>query len=162
MRAWRMRGLYGDAQRPDGALLSALCRSDRRRGDYHNRGHWHGRDAPSLTAGISATPCAAMRLLHAGDDLGGPRTAARQCRSERRGNTYRPERQSLHVHRLRQYRARGARRCAKRTAEMILLIAPRRQENQKSALHPPLPKGEKGDLKTFEPFAPFARVTLIS
>src|ERR1700751_891204 len=51
-----------------------------------------------------------MRLLHAGNDLGGPRTAARQFRSERRRNTRRHQRQSLHVHGLRQYRARGTRR----------------------------------------------------
>ena len=90
----------------------------RRLRSHHHRRHRDGRSAPSLAAGISATPCAAMRLLHAGNDLGGPRTAARQRRSKRRRNTRRHQRQSLHVHGLRQYRARGARRCAKRKGEV--------------------------------------------
>src|SRR5881409_3399882 len=113
-----MRRFHGDARRPDRAFVLALCRPSRRLRSHHHRRRRHGRSAPSFAAGISATPCVAMRLLHTGDDLGGPRAAARQCRSERRRNTRRPQRQSLHVHGLRQYRARGARRCEQREGEM--------------------------------------------
>src|SRR5262249_465527 len=82
----------------------------RRSGDRHDRRRGYERSAPSPAAGISETARGAMRLLHAGDDPGGDGAAARPRRSDRRRDTRRPRRQCLYVHRLRQYRARGARR----------------------------------------------------
>src|SRR4029077_4967302 len=85
---------------------------------HHYRRRRHGRSASSPTTIVSTIPRASVRVLHSRNDSRGDRTSPRQFRSERRRNTRRPERQPLHVHRLRQYRARGARRCAQRKGEM--------------------------------------------
>src|SRR5215207_5273461 len=99
-----LRGLYGFARRRVGQVLYYPGGAGRRARDHDDTGHYGKRSVAPDAAGVPRGTRAAVRVLHAGHDLGLHKPPRGEAGRDRGGDPGRARRQPLPLHGLREHR----------------------------------------------------------